>query len=36
MDNEINIISALKWTLQHDSYTILTANSGEEGLALLA
>ncbi len=36
VDDEINIISALKRTLRRDGYTILTANSGTEGLALLA
>ena len=36
VDDEINIISALKRTLRRDGYTILTANSGAEGLALLA
>ncbi|MDO9047369.1 MAG: response regulator [Methylobacter sp.] len=36
VDDEINIINALKRTLRPDGYTILTANSGEEGLALLA
>jgi response regulator RpfG family c-di-GMP phosphodiesterase len=36
VDDENNIISALKRTLRCDGYTILTANSGEEGLALLA
>ncbi|TAK63297.1 response regulator [Methylobacter sp.] len=36
VDDEINIINALKRTLRCDNYTILTANSGEEGLALLA
>ena len=36
VDDEINIINALKRTLRGDGYTILTANSGEEGLALLA
>ncbi len=36
VDDEINIINALKRTLRRDNYTILTANSGEEGLALLA
>ena len=36
VDDEINIINALKRTLRRDGYTILTANSGEEGLALLA
>ena len=35
VDDETNIISALKRTLRRDGYTILTANSGEEGLALL-
>lgn len=35
VDDEINIINALKRTLRRDGYTILTANSGEEGLALL-
>jgi len=36
VDDEINIISALKRTLRRDGYAILTANSGTEGLALLA
>ncbi len=36
VDDEINIVSALKRTLRRDGYTILTANSGEDGLALLA
>jgi len=36
VDDEINIINALKRTLRPDGYTILTAHSGEEGLALLA
>lgn len=35
VDDENNIISALKRTLRRDGYSILTANSGEEGLALL-
>jgi FixJ family two-component response regulator len=35
VDDEMNILSALKRTLRRDGYTILTANSGEEGLALL-
>ncbi|HEY8035189.1 MAG TPA: response regulator [Methylobacter sp.] len=35
VDDEINIINALKRTLRPDGYIILTANSGEEGLALL-
>jgi response regulator RpfG family c-di-GMP phosphodiesterase len=36
VDDEINIINALKRTLRRDGYNTLTANSGEEGLALLA
>jgi len=36
VDDEINIINALKRTLRPDGYTLLTANSAEEGLALLA
>lgn len=36
VDDENNIINALKRTLRRDGYTILTANSGEEGFALLA
>ena len=36
VDDEVNILNALKRTLRPDGYTILTANSGEEGLALLA
>lgn len=36
VDDEVNIINALKRTLRPDGYTILTADSGEEGLALLA
>ncbi|MDO9269498.1 MAG: response regulator [Methylobacter sp.] len=36
VDDEVNIINALKRTLRPDGYIILTANSGEEGLALLA
>ncbi|EGW20029.1 response regulator [Methylobacter tundripaludum] len=36
VDDEVNIINALKRTLRPDGYTILTANNGEEGLALLA
>ncbi len=35
VDDEINILNALKRTLRRDGYTILTANSGEEGLTLL-
>lgn len=36
VDDEVNIVSALKRILRRDGYTILTANGGEEGLALLA
>jgi response regulator RpfG family c-di-GMP phosphodiesterase len=36
VDDEINITNALKRALRSDGYTILVANSGEEGLALLA
>ncbi|MDO9422676.1 MAG: response regulator [Methylobacter sp.] len=36
VDDEVNIINALKRTLRPDGYTILAANSAEEGLALLA
>ncbi len=36
VDDEINIIHALKRTLRSDGYNILTANSGEAGLDLLA
>ncbi|TRW89715.1 response regulator [Candidatus Methylobacter oryzae] len=36
VDDEVNITNALKRTLRNDGYTILIANSGEEGLALLA
>lgn len=36
VDEEINIINALKRTLRSDGYTLLTANSAEQGLALLA
>ncbi len=35
VDDEVNILSALKRLLRRDNYTILTANSGAEGLALL-
>jgi response regulator RpfG family c-di-GMP phosphodiesterase len=35
VDDDANIISALNRTLRRDGYTILTANCGEEGLALL-
>jgi response regulator RpfG family c-di-GMP phosphodiesterase len=36
VDDEPNIISALKRTLRRDGYNILTASSAEEGLKLLA
>lgn len=36
VDEDINIISALNRTLRREGYAILTANSGEEGLILLA
>ncbi|MDI1278409.1 response regulator [Methylobacter sp.] len=36
VDDEVNIINALKRTLRPDGYTVLTAHSGEDGLALLA
>lgn len=36
VDDEENIIRALKRILRGDGYTIYTANSGQEGLALLA
>lgn len=36
VDDEPNIINALKRTLRRDNYSILTAGSGPEGLALLA
>jgi FixJ family two-component response regulator len=36
VDDEVNITNALKRTLRRDGYTILIANSGKEGLALLA
>ena len=36
VDDEANITSALKRTLRRDGYNILTANSAEEGLNLLA
>lgn len=35
VDDEPNILTALKRLLRRDGYAILTANSGEEGLALL-
>jgi len=36
VDDEPNIVSALKRLFRRDGYDILTANSGAEGLALLA
>jgi len=36
VDDEPNIVSALKRTLRRDNYSILTAGSGAEGLALMA
>ncbi|MES2353576.1 MAG: response regulator [Pseudomonadota bacterium] len=36
IDDEKNIISALKRLLRRDGYRILTGNSGQEGLDLLA
>lgn len=36
VDDEQNILSALKRLLRRDGYQILTANSGQEGLELLA
>jgi response regulator RpfG family c-di-GMP phosphodiesterase len=36
VDDEPNIVSALKRTLRRDGYSILTANSAEEGLNMLA
>ena len=36
VDDEANIVSALKRLLRRDSYTILTAGSGQEGLEILA
>ncbi|MBE0437955.1 MAG: response regulator [Methylomicrobium sp.] len=35
VDDEINIVKALKRSLRRDGYQILTANSGAEGLELL-
>lgn len=35
VDDEVNILSALKRLLRPDNYTILTANSGKEGLKIL-
>ncbi|HYD63087.1 MAG TPA: EAL domain-containing protein [Noviherbaspirillum sp.] len=36
VDDEANIVSALKRLLRPDNYAILTANSGREGLEILA
>lgn len=36
VDDEPNILAALKRTLRREGYDVLTADSGEEGLALLA
>jgi len=36
VDDEVNILSALKRLLRRDGYQILQANSGQEGLELLA
>jgi EAL domain-containing protein (putative c-di-GMP-specific phosphodiesterase class I)/CheY-like chemotaxis protein len=36
VDDEVNIVSALKRLLRPDGYQILTASSGEQGLELLA
>lgn len=36
VDDESNILAALKRLLRRDGYNILTANSGQEGLELLA
>lgn len=36
VDDDVNVISALRRTLRRDGYTILSANSGKEGLNLLA
>ncbi|MGZ3235959.1 MAG: response regulator [Burkholderiaceae bacterium] len=36
VDDEVNILSSLKRLLRRDGYNILQANSGQEGLALLA
>jgi diguanylate cyclase (GGDEF)-like protein/PAS domain S-box-containing protein len=35
VDDEVNIVAALKRLLRRDSYRILTANSGQEGLDIL-
>ena len=36
VDDEVNIVSSLKRLLRRDNYNILTANSGMEGLEVLA
>lgn len=36
VDDEVNVINALKRALRHEGYAILTANSGEQGLSILA
>ncbi|MEB0136902.1 EAL domain-containing protein [Actimicrobium sp. CCC2.4] len=36
VDDEVNMVSSLKRLLRRDDYHILTANSGAEGLAILA
>ncbi|WP_181358780.1 response regulator [Pseudothauera lacus] len=36
VDDEANIVAALRRLLRRDGYTLLSAGSGEEGLALLA
>lgn len=35
VDDEVNILELLKYNLEKESYTVYTAESGEEGLALL-
>ena len=35
VDDEVNIVAALRRVLRRDGHTLLSANSGEEGLALL-
>jgi diguanylate cyclase (GGDEF)-like protein/PAS domain S-box-containing protein len=36
VDDEVNMVSSLKRLLRRDDYRILTAHSGDEGLAMLA
>jgi CheY-like chemotaxis protein len=36
VDDEVNILAAMRRVLRREGYQILTANSGKEGLALLA